>query len=461
MVRKIDLSRRNLLAALGTIGAASALGGAGTLALFRDDEVFEGNELVAGELDLLIDWQQTYHGPLTSSAYGTAGYPFVNAYPDDDGDGVQDDVPQDFEIWAEGEGFDLDDPESRKDAITEFKEYFEDASDLTAPLIQLHDVKPGDKGEITFSLHLFDNDGYIRMFGAETLDAENGQNEPELETEGKDTDGDGELDDEILVTVWYDDGDNVLESDETVILEGVSLSDALEQLSAGVPLDPAIYEDEPVAIPVSACAQTTYDSLHKTGDTVTVGGESVEIANNPKCTDFGYDQALKIGPDEDDGELPGDGNSQTYATPYGDLTVTQTDTEEGETITWESDGFCVSKVVVKGGNEGANVYSYDNDDGDDDFDNDQNPALSTGENRALHTPTFQEISHVSFCVGDPGQPPNGDYGCFEACNTYHIGFEWELPADVGNEVQTDTVGFSLGFEAEQCRHNTTPFATRE
>ena len=45
-----------------------------------------------------------------------------------------------------------------------------------------------------------------------------------------------------------------------------------------------------------------------------------------------------------------------------------------------------------------------------------------------------------------------------------FGFEWELPTDVGNEVQTDSVEFAIGFAAEQCRHNdgeTNPFATAD
>ncbi|WP_235027974.1 SipW-dependent-type signal peptide-containing protein [Halorubrum sp. JWXQ-INN 858] len=34
-----------------------------------------------------------------------------------------------------------------------------------------------------------------------------------------------------------------------------------------------------------------------------------------------------------------------------------------------------------------------------------------------------------------------------------LGIVWSLPPTVGNEVQTDSVGFDLSFHAEQCRHN--------
>jgi uncharacterized protein YegL len=48
---------------------------------------------------------------------------------------------------------------------------------------------------------------------------------------------------------------------------------------------------------------------------------------------------------------------------------------------------------------------------------------------------------------------------YPGATTQCIGFEWTLPTDVGNEVQTDSVMFDLGFEVEQSRHNDDPFAT--
>jgi len=50
---------------------------------------------------------------------------------------------------------------------------------------------------------------------------------------------------------------------------------------------------------------------------------------------------------------------------------------------------------------------------------------------------------------------------YPGATTQCIGFEWTLPFDVGNEVQSDSVGFDFGFEVEQSRHNDTPFATPE
>jgi predicted ribosomally synthesized peptide with SipW-like signal peptide len=42
---------------------------------------------------------------------------------------------------------------------------------------------------------------------------------------------------------------------------------------------------------------------------------------------------------------------------------------------------------------------------------------------------------------------------FDASTTDYVGFSWWLPADVGNEVQSDSVAFDLGFYAQQARNN--------
>ena len=56
----IEISRRSVLGALGTIGVASGGAGLGTAAYFSDEEVFKGNHLTAGSLDLKLDWQEHY-----------------------------------------------------------------------------------------------------------------------------------------------------------------------------------------------------------------------------------------------------------------------------------------------------------------------------------------------------------------------------------------------------------------
>jgi predicted ribosomally synthesized peptide with SipW-like signal peptide len=94
----LALSRRSLLSAIGGVGLAGAGASVGTTALFAEDEEFARNTLAAGNLDLLVGWQQWRHeldlttGDLTRRP--------VNAHPDDDGDGVQSYAGREFDVLA-------------------------------------------------------------------------------------------------------------------------------------------------------------------------------------------------------------------------------------------------------------------------------------------------------------------------------------------------------------------------
>jgi len=46
--------------------------------------------------------------------------------------------------------------------------------------------------------------------------------------------------------------------------------------------------------------------------------------------------------------------------------------------------------------------------------------------------------------------------CYPAGVTHCFGFAWWVPTDVGNEIQSDSVSFDLGFYTEQCRNNEEP-----
>ncbi|WP_336001249.1 vWA domain-containing protein [Halorientalis halophila] len=212
-----DLSRRKVLAGLGGIGLASAGAGLGTSAFFSDTEAFENNQLVAGELDLLVDWQQHYrmNGETT----------FVNAHPDHDGDGEQS-IPADNDAGQlkYSDFLDEDDPEGNGRNLPmlgcENIPPLSEASFGTDPttgteqesLVQLGDVKPGDSGEITFSLHLCDNPGYVWMQADNVTESEGVDTDPELAVD--ESDG-GDLADAIEATLWYDaDCDNVHDAAE-------------------------------------------------------------------------------------------------------------------------------------------------------------------------------------------------------------------------------------------------------
>lgn len=190
------------------------------------------------------------------------------------------------------------------------------------------------------------------------------------------------------------------------------------------------------------------------------GPTSIEIGKNPKCSDFGLLQTLKTD-EAPEGPLPQSG-TKTYNTPYGAITVTTAVVDGAQTITdWSIDSenrFCIAKVLVKGGPEGGNVYSYDNADGDDDFTNDDDVGSQGDADTALHTPGEgdYDISHVSFCLS----AETGDGCCFEPSTDHYLGLAWWLPTDVGNEVQSDSVAFNLGLRTVQCRNNENALLSR-
>jgi predicted ribosomally synthesized peptide with SipW-like signal peptide len=297
MSNDFELSRRKALAALGSIGVASAGAGLGTSAYFSDQETFENNRLMAGELDLKMDWEEHYsdwsededdnpnNATLDVRMERPENVGDYTRYPpgaEDDTDGLHSlwvangDVPQ-FQDNTSIEAF----PDDDNDGVASYGDLVmgnasddgfpgNDENDLTPtaceiladvgddddglssdartngtvdgqttspgdPLINLQDVKPGDFGEVTFSTHICDNDGYLWMNAPGGLSAsENGVTEPE----GDDPDeieGEVELPDKIQTSLWYDNNcDNVPQEDpepvDLIVVADTSGSLSLDQL---------------------------------------------------------------------------------------------------------------------------------------------------------------------------------------------------------------------------------------
>ena len=83
------------------------------------------------------------------------------------------------------------------------------------------DVKPGDIGEDTISLHVNNNNAYACMNVKLTDTPENGQNAPESLVDNTSGIHDGELQNYQYFVFWADDGDNVYEKGEKVFKEGL------------------------------------------------------------------------------------------------------------------------------------------------------------------------------------------------------------------------------------------------
>ncbi|MFC5277884.1 SipW-dependent-type signal peptide-containing protein [Halorubrum rubrum] len=200
---KLELSRRNALIGLGTVGAASAGAGLGTSAYFSDEESFEDNTLEAGELDLFVDYWTDANSEAIDG--GTTG--------SDQNDG---DVSMEY---------------------------------------VLNDLKPGDSGKLVFCPKIVDNPTWLWAGSSGFTQYENGLTEPEEDVDDTGGDrgaGNGELADNVHVTVAYceptedepegpDDFDTVRELDNP---EDYTLADLLVELQTGYLLDGLVEDDD-------------------------------------------------------------------------------------------------------------------------------------------------------------------------------------------------------------------------
>jgi predicted ribosomally synthesized peptide with SipW-like signal peptide len=153
-----------ILSSVLIIGLVSLVIGGATLAYFSDTETSTGNRFAAGSIDLKIDYDCYYNKEV--------------------------DQEPNCGTWA--------------------------LTDLTSEkFFDFNDVKPGDYGEGTVSLHVYDNDAYLCFYIYPMEDDDNSCVDPEVEA-GDTTcgAGEGELDDNLVFRIWQDDGDNIWQVEE-------------------------------------------------------------------------------------------------------------------------------------------------------------------------------------------------------------------------------------------------------
>lgn len=149
---------KKILGSILTISALMLLVFGASSAFFSDTETSADNVFTAGALDLKVDNNCTYNG-------------------------VACDFGQEmFDSWT--------------------------ATDLgaTHKFFYFTDVKPGDFGEDTVSLHV-DNDAWLRLLINNVTDADNNCTEPEGLVELGDCGTDGEMRENLLFTIWLDHGE--------------------------------------------------------------------------------------------------------------------------------------------------------------------------------------------------------------------------------------------------------------
>jgi predicted ribosomally synthesized peptide with SipW-like signal peptide len=152
---------KKIIISLAMIAAVGALAIGATTAFFSDTETSTGNTFTAGAIDLKVDSQCTYNG-VASNQCG---------------------------VWGQTAPTDI----------------------TNEKFFNFADLKPGDQGENTISLHVINNDARACVIFDNMMNDDNELTEPESQLDSTGGVGQGELAQELNVFAWADDGDNVWE----------------------------------------------------------------------------------------------------------------------------------------------------------------------------------------------------------------------------------------------------------
>ena len=500
----LDISRRQALAALGSIGVASTGAGLGTSAFFSDRETFTNNTLTAGSLDLKVGWEEHYsdwspdeddglEGEVSMGDTGSVGLPTQNSSLIS-----VENVTEARRFLNNTEIDQYPDGEvSFDDAVdTNGCEVLPDGSDQSPVLIDLEDVKPGDFGEVTFAFALCTNPGYLWLNGALRDANENGYTEPERDDEDEDGPGDEdtvELLDEVRTAFWYDDGDNLqsggggggggqadivfvidasgsITGDERPAIEQEIATVAQSLQDQGIDAQFAVVDyirgaglDLDLTADVSTIEAAFQDGTAGTGNSPSdSGGESLSNALLYAADTVSFR----------------DGSKRIYVGVTDELDQsTQAEKDDAVAELNGTDSAFLGLAQTMGQVSdllgGVNQSQFESVTSPDDI----GPALQglvefTGgvvdQEEVFFEGTLREtLTALSSGGGIPldgnpgtaydevpgtGDDPNRD--AYVGDGTVHyVGFAWYLPVDHANEIQTDSARFDLGFYAEQERHN--------
>lgn len=176
MTLPINVNTKILLSGAAIFAAVVLIIGA-TLAFFSDTETSTGNTFTAGAIDLKVD-SQCHRYEFVGDVQGANSEGYIEV--DCDGEGDQ------YGDWTEA---DL--------GVHKF--------------FNFTDLKPGDRGEDTISLHVYTNDAWGKLVVTPTSDLDVDCTEPEKESSDPECNpsgvlGDGELQEALNFHVWLDQG---------------------------------------------------------------------------------------------------------------------------------------------------------------------------------------------------------------------------------------------------------------
>lgn len=182
---------KKIILSLSLIAIVAVVAVGATTAFYSDTETSSGNTFTAGAIDLKVDSQAHYAGLICDSE---------GVWVDDQNPGT-----------------------TRPDLLGDECSGTWTETDLGASnmFFNLSDLKPGDEGENTISLHVLNNDAYACVDVDITSNDDVSSTEPELEdgdVQDSSSTFDGELASELRFFAWGEtDGDNVWEEGEPAL----------------------------------------------------------------------------------------------------------------------------------------------------------------------------------------------------------------------------------------------------
>jgi predicted ribosomally synthesized peptide with SipW-like signal peptide len=225
-----NILNARVLASIGMIVFVAAIVASSTGAFFSDTETSTGNTFTAGALDLKIDSVAHYNGMVCAAVGETYHWiPEGDVTLNASSSPV---VDADMNEQAEWDAFNTANPLQYPEAGTSCTGTWP-LADLgegqlnVGTFFDFEDIKPGDEGENTISVHIDNNDAWMCVSLDNVAEADNGQNEPETEAGDDANDAVGELDENLNFFAWVDDGDNVFEALEVPL--GQATASELEE----------------------------------------------------------------------------------------------------------------------------------------------------------------------------------------------------------------------------------------
>jgi len=261
---------RKILISLSVIGVVAVIVIGVTISYFSDTETSVGNKFAVGKLDLKVDNTCHYNGAECICVTNSDSPYYGNCYWDIGGNGQFGDgeVSEDNQCYCSWQEKDLE------------------QNDL---FFNFNDVKPGDNGEDTVSLHVVNNNAWLCAQISNLTSDDNGCDGPESKIDTTCGEGEGDLQDNLFFTVWRDDDcDNVLDSGEAVLVDHQPASEGLWPLAdstngSPIPGDVTICYGVKWEVPISASNIIQSDSLE--GD-ISFTAVQARHMDDFKCSDL-------------------------------------------------------------------------------------------------------------------------------------------------------------------------------